>query len=128
MASVRPARSERPAAWLAAWGDRVARLERAAQLPLRVELERPDHAGIDRLLNGVAASATWSSARGAVLIGAGSAVTLDWLDEGHAPRRGDLPRLPDLMGAALHQYTALLPLVQVTHPAPPCPAATRSRR
>jgi type III pantothenate kinase len=121
MASVRPARSERLAAWLAARGDRVVRLEKAAHLPLRVELEQPDCAGIDRLLNGVAARRHLEPGRGAVLIGAGSAVTLDWLDETHAFRGGAIHPGLDLMAQALHQYTALLPLVQVTHPVPPLP-------
>jgi type III pantothenate kinase len=121
LASVRPSRSERLAAWVAARGDRVVRLERAAQLPLRVGLESPDRAGIDRLLNGVAALRHLERGRGAVLISAGSAVTADWLDGEHTFQGGAIYPGLDLMAQALHQYTALLPLVQVLHPVPPPP-------
>jgi type III pantothenate kinase len=118
VASVRPARSERLAAWLLSRGDRVVRLETAAQLPLRVALERPDLAGIDRLLNAVAAKRHLESGRGAVLIAAGSAVVADWIDEDHVFQGGAIFPGLDLMAMALNQHTALLPLVQVTEPVP----------
>jgi type III pantothenate kinase len=122
LASVRPARSYRLAAWLGARGDRVVRLEKASQLPLVVALEKPDQAGIDRLLNGVAARRHLAPGRGGILISAGTAITVDWLDESHAFCGGSIFPGLDLMAEALHQHTALLPRVQVTLPVPPLPA------
>ncbi len=122
LASVRPARSERLAAWLESRGERVLRLERAAQLPLDVALAKPDHAGIDRLLNAVAAKRHLQAGRGAVLIGAGTAVTVDWLDESHVFRGGSIFPGLELMADALHRHAALLPRVGVTLPVPRLPA------
>lgn len=122
LASVRPQRSERLRGWLEARGERVVLLERAAQLPLRVGLEHPDRAGIDRLLNAVAAKAMLVPGRGAVLIDAGSAVTVDWLDEEHVFRGGAIFPGIDLMAEALHNYTAFLPRVRVEEPIPELPA------
>lgn len=122
IASVQPRRSERLHAWLLRQGQRVVPLLSAAQLPVQVGLEKPDHAGIDRLLNGVAAIRHLAPGRGAVLIDAGSAVTVDWLDERHVFRGGSIYPGIDLMAEALHSYTALLPRVQVTYPVPGLPA------
>src|SRR4051812_41006404 len=55
LASVVPARCARLAGWLRERGDEVLVLDRAAALPLRVGVEKPDAVGIDRLLNAVAA-------------------------------------------------------------------------
>src|SRR5437763_382181 len=56
VASVQPERCDRLVAWLRRRGDNVLELRSADQLPLRVLLEHPDWAGIDRLLDGVAAN------------------------------------------------------------------------
>jgi type III pantothenate kinase len=122
VASVNPGRTERLRAWVEARGDQFFHLRSAAQLSLRVGLEHPDKAGIDRLLNAVAASRVVPAGRGAVLIDAGSAVTVDWLDEEHVFRGGCIFPGLDLMAEALHRYTALLPRVSVESPIPPLPA------
>jgi len=121
LASVRPARSERLRAWLEARGHHVVALTKAAQLPLKVGLAEPDKAGIDRLLNAVAAARELPDGRGAVLVGAGTAVTADWLDEDHVFRGGSIFPGLDLMAEALHRHAALLPLVTVPSPVPPLP-------
>jgi type III pantothenate kinase len=122
LASVQPRSCDRLREWLTARGERVAQLERAAQLPLRVDLEKPDHVGIDRLLDAVAARCVVPHGKGAVLIDAGSAVTVDWLDEEHVFRGGSIFPGFRLMAESLHHYTALLPLVAVQSPVPPLPA------
>jgi type III pantothenate kinase len=122
LTSVRPVRAERLRAWLLARGDRVEQLSRAAQLPLTIGLPEPDKAGIDRLLNAVAAKRMLSPGNPAVLIDAGSAVTIDWLDEDHVFRGGLIAPGLDLMARALNSYTALLPVVEVTLPIPSLPA------
>lgn len=122
LASVQPRRLEALTLWLRGAGQHVVALGKAAQLPLVVKLERPDYAGIDRLLNGVAARRHLAPGRPAVLIDAGSAVTVDWLDESHAFCGGSIYPGLDLMAKALNDYTALLPRVTVTNPVPALPA------
>ncbi len=55
---------------------------------------------------------------------AGSAVTVDWLDESGAFAGGAIFPGIRLMTQALHDYTALLPLVKVEHANPPLPATS----
>ena len=121
LAGVQPQRGQRLREWLLARGQNVVLLAGASMLPLRVHLDQPDRAGIDRLLNAVAAKSRLSPGRGAVLIDAGSAVTVDWLDESHAFQGGCIFPGLDLMAEALHRYTALLPRVVVTDPVPTLP-------
>jgi type III pantothenate kinase len=122
LASVQPRRSDRFREWLTGKGDRVVQLERADQLPLRVAVPKPDHVGIDRLLDAVAARTVLPLGKGAVLIDAGSAVTVDWLDEEHVFQGGSIFPGLRLMAESLHQYTALLPRVTVESPVPALPA------
>jgi type III pantothenate kinase len=121
-ASVNPARTERLRAWVTEGGDRFFHLQQAAQLPLRIDLPEPDKVGIDRLLNAVAVTRIEKPGRGSVLIDAGSAVTVDWLDENHAYCGGSIFPGLDLMAEALHSYTALLPRVTLSLPVPELPA------
>jgi type III pantothenate kinase len=122
LTSVQPSYRDRLQAWLAERGQRVVVLARAEQLPLAVAVPVPDHVGIDRLLDAVAARNALPPGQGAVLIDAGSAVTVDWLDETHTFRGGAIFPGFRLMAEALHRYTALLPLVTVSHPVPELPA------
>jgi type III pantothenate kinase len=122
IASVQPRSCDRFREWLISRGDRVIQLERADQLPLKVGVPRPDYVGIDRLLDAVAACSVLPPGKGAILIDAGSAVTVDWLDEDHVFRGGSIFPGIRLMAEALHQYTALLPLVKIESPVPTLPA------
>jgi type III pantothenate kinase len=124
LSSVQPQRCEKLRAWAEARGDRAAVLAKAQQLPLQVRVPRPDAVGIDRLLNAVAAKRVLPEGVGAVLIDAGSAVTVDWLDEEHAFRGGAIFPGLRLMAESLHQFTALLPLVRVCDPVPELPATS----
>jgi type III pantothenate kinase len=122
LASVRPQRSERLAAWLEAEGLTVRLLHKPDDLPLKTNVVEPRHVGIDRLLNGVAALRRLKPGEPAILADAGSAVTVDWLDESHIYRGGTIFPGLRLMAEALHNYTALLPLVKIAHPVPEVPA------
>jgi type III pantothenate kinase len=97
--------------WLRNLGQQVTAVERAAELPLRVALKEPDHVGIDRLLGAVAARSRTEAGTPAVIVDAGSAVTVDLVDESGAFRGGAIFPGLRLMSQALHDYTALLPLV-----------------
>lgn len=82
------------------------------QLPLFIDVEHPEKVGIDRLLNAIAANACRDRFQCAIIVDSGTATTIDLVDNTGAFRGGAI--LPGFeMGArALHQYTALLPLIQ----------------
>jgi type III pantothenate kinase len=102
-------------------GDTVHVLITAASLPLQVRLEKPDHVGIDRLLDAVAANSRRPADTSAVVVDAGSAVTVDSLDETGAFVGGAILPGLRLMAAALHEHTALLPQIDVQRQRPPSP-------
>jgi type III pantothenate kinase len=118
IAGVHPAQCLQLAEWLRSRGKQVSLLDRAAQLPLQVQLDQPDRVGIDRLLNAVAVNTRRRPGYSAAIIDAGSAVTVDFLDGGGSFRGGAIFPGLRLMAKALHDHTALLPLVQVKEPAP----------
>jgi len=120
IASVQPASSDRLMEWLRGRGDQVTLLKHA-DIPVTVNVERPDKVGIDRLLNAAAANQALAEGEPAVIVDAGSAVTVDYLDEAHVFQGGTIFPGLDLMAEALHRYTALLPRVEVKAPMPPLP-------
>jgi type III pantothenate kinase len=122
VSDVHPQRRDRLVEWLRGRGDRVELLD-WPRLPLTVGLPHPERVGIDRLLNAVAAS-SWRRRAGAVLVSAGSAVTVDWLDEASVFRGGAIFPGLRLMAQALHEHTALLPLIQVQQADPPLPGTS----
>jgi type III pantothenate kinase len=121
LSGVHPARLRRLADWLRRRGDTVFVIDDPHLLPLRVLVDRPDHVGIDRLLDAVAVNSRRGAGSPAVIIDAGSAVTVDWLDETGAFQGGAILPGLRLMAQALHDYTALLPLIDSPRepPAPP---------
>jgi type III pantothenate kinase len=102
-------------------GGRVRVLDLAAELPLQVKLEKPDHVGVDRLLDAVAANSRRPAGVPAVVIDAGSAVTVDWVDADGAFCGGAIMPGLRLMALALHDYTALLPVIETPKGAPAVP-------
>jgi len=123
VSGVHPRQRDELAAWARERGDTVWLLESPKHLPLRVALPAPDKVGIDRLLNAVAARGRVQRAAPLVLIDAGTAVTVDWVDETGAFRGGAILPGVHLMSRALHDYTALLPEVEVKV-VPSLPATT----
>lgn len=108
--------------WLHGRGHSLLIIESPDDLPLTVKLERPDHVGIDRLLNAVAANMRRKPGKPAVIVDAGTAVTVDWVDAEGAFCGGAIFPGLRLMSKALHDYTALLPLVEIKSPMPAVPA------
>jgi type III pantothenate kinase len=102
-------------------GEHVRVLDLATELPLRVRLEKPDHVGIDRLLDAVAANSRRPAGVPAVVIDAGSAVTVDWVDADGAFCGGAIMPGLRLMALALHEHTALLPVIETPKAAPVVP-------
>lgn len=119
---VHPERREFLVKWLRPRSDQVRIIDSANQLPLQVKVEQPDWVGIDRLLNAVAARAWRCQGAPAVIVDAGSAVTVDCIDETGAFRGGSIFPGLRLMAQALHDHTALLPLVRVESDRLPLPA------
>lgn len=79
----------------------------SASIPMDVQVDAPENVGIDRLLDAFAAYRVTRTAT--VVVDAGSAVTVDWVDEAGAFQGGCI--LPGLMMqlAALQRGTELLP-------------------
>jgi type III pantothenate kinase len=102
-------------------GDEVVLLA-AGDLPITVGLERPDMVGIDRLLDAVAANHLRRSTHPAVVVDLGSAITVDLVSAEGAFLGGSI--LPGIAMSArgLHEFTDLLPLVEMSELAdPPTP-------
>jgi type III pantothenate kinase len=113
VSGVHPGRRTALLDWLRPRAASVHVLDSYRQLPLVVEVDHPEQVGLDRLLNAVAANSQRPANVGAILVDAGSAITVDLVDE-HGVFRGGaiLPGLR-LMAQALHDHTARLPLVEI---------------
>ncbi len=124
---VHPKRRDQLTEWLRQQGHTVRLLNDPKELAIKVLLDRPDHVGIDRLLDALAANQRRESGRPAIIIDAGSAVTVDLVDGDGAFAGGVIMPGLRLMSKALHDYTALLPLVDPPVGSPTVPAkSTRS--
>ena len=100
---------------------RIVDQERDLKLDIRVE--QPSSVGIDRLLNAIAANVVRRPGRAAVVIDSGTATTIDLVTpDGTFAGGAILPGI-ELSAKALHQYTALLPLVHVGEAGVSAPAA-----
>jgi type III pantothenate kinase len=69
--------------------------------------------GIDRLLNAVAANILRPEGRPAILVDTGTATTVDYITAQGAFAGGAILPGFELSARALHDYTALLPLVSI---------------
>jgi type III pantothenate kinase len=121
---VHPQTRDRLIDWLRQRGDAVDLIDAADQLPLHVPLADPDGVGIDRLLNAVAANRRRVPGGPAVIVAAGTAVVVDWVDAAGAFRGGAILPGLRLMARALHEHTALLPLIDIPREEPPLPGAS----
>lgn len=84
-----------------------------ASIPVVADVDFPEKVGLDRLLNAVAVNAIRPASRAAIVIDSGTATTVDYVSaEGHFSGGAILPGM-ELSAKALHQYTALLPLLPV---------------
>jgi type III pantothenate kinase len=124
VAGVHPARRDRFVDWLRQQGQLVRVLTRHTELPLEVLVEAPEQVGIDRLLNVLAAKALVPRGVPALVVDAGSAITVNVLSEEGAFAGGAIFPGLRLMAQALHDHTAQLPLVNVTEHSSAVPAGT----
>jgi type III pantothenate kinase len=121
VSAVHPGRCDRLVAWLRAQGHRVTVLDDWRILPLTIQLDRPESVGIDRLLTAVAANHRRDPSTPVVIVNAGTAVTVDWLDENGAFRGGAILPGFQVMARSLHENTALLPSVDLPPTLPTVP-------
>jgi len=105
--------------------DRVTLLA-ARDVPLEVDVDRPDMVGIDRLLDAVAADRLRHPGRAAVVVDVGSAITVDLVSPQGAFLGGAILPGIAMSARALHQFTDLLPLLDMSELAEPPPALGQS--
>lgn len=99
-----------------AWGKPAFALGRDGKVPVANRTRTPEQAGQDRLCNALAAK--HRAGGEAVVIDFGSAITLDVLKEGAYVGGAIAPGI-GLAMEALHQKTAMLPLVEIGKVKPP---------
>ena len=109
-------------AWLRDRGvDRIT-LMAAGDLPLVVSLPRPDMVGIDRLLGALAANELRRSDTPAVIVDLGTAITVDLVSAAGEFLGGAIMPGIGMSARALHEFTDLLPLLDMHALAEPPPA------
>ena len=94
----------------------------AGDLPLKVALERPDMVGIDRLLDALAANRLRRSGRPAVVVDVGTAITVDLVSPEGAFLGGSILPGIAMSARALHEFTDMLPLLDISELSGPPPA------
>jgi type III pantothenate kinase len=109
LAGTHPEARDRLADWLRQYSHTVRVIDSFRMIPIRVRVDHPERVGIDRLLN---AAAVLPRGVPAVVIDAGSAVTVDLIDGEGAFRGGVIFPGFRLMAKALNDYTARLPLLE----------------
>jgi type III pantothenate kinase len=94
----------------------------AGDLPLQVALERPDMVGIDRLLDAVAANRLRRPGHAAVVVDVGTAITVDLVSPDGVFLGGSILPGIAMSARALHEFTDMLPLLEVSELTGPPPA------
>jgi type III pantothenate kinase len=95
-------------------------------LPLHIELPRPDMVGIDRLLGAVAANQLRSPGRPAVVVHMGTAITVNLVSSAGAFLGGAILPGISMSARAMHTFTDLLPLIDMHALEEPPPAVGTS--
>jgi type III pantothenate kinase len=101
--------------------DRITLLA-AGDLPLSVRLERPDMVGIDRLVDAVAVNRLREANRPAVIVDVGTAITVDLVAADGAFLGGAILPGLQMSARAMHEFTDLLPLLDMSELTAPPPA------
>ncbi len=91
----------------------------SGDLPLAVKLPRPDMVGVDRLLDALAANRLRTPGCPAVVVDVGSAITVDLLDAAGAFCGGAILPGIAMSARALHEFTDLLPQIDMAELAEP---------
>ena len=78
-------------------------------MPIKVAVERPDWVGIDRLAGAVAANRLRDPKKAAIVVGVGTAITVDLLSADGVFRGGAILPGIAMSARALDEFTDLLP-------------------
>lgn len=113
IASVQPVTRERFVRWLDAHRRSHRVIQRHEQIPIETAVDNPDHVGVDRLLDAVAANSRRGGGQRALFVDAGSAITVNLVDETGVFRGGAISPGLRLMTQSLREHTALLPAVEI---------------
>jgi type III pantothenate kinase len=119
---VSPKLRDRFSAGLAKLGFQVDLIDDYRRIPLAIDVPQPARVGIDRLLSAFAVVRRIAPGRSAAIISAGTAVTVDLVDAAGTFRGGVIWPGFRLMARALHEHTAMLPLVEHFDSSPTIPA------
>jgi type III pantothenate kinase len=97
--------------WLEERKQQFQILESHTQIPIEINVHFPEKVGLDRLFNAVAVNSRKPTDAAAVIIDAGTAVTVDYLDETGVFQGGAI--LPGFwtMSRLLHRQTSSLPMI-----------------
>lgn len=98
--------------WPSDWPTPRVMIDRR-ELPITVDVDYPERVGMDRLLNAVAANVLRRENEPAIVIDVGTATTVDAISREGAFLGGAIIAGPELTARALHEYTAVLPLVSL---------------
>ena len=122
IAGVNPTAIQRLTDWLAGRTARllhistptvIALTDEEEPLDFSVGVDEPERVGVDRLLGAISARYRTPRTTSAIVIGVGTAMTVDFVDlDGRFVGGAILPG-PRLMARSLHQYTAKLPEVGI---------------
>jgi len=113
IASVNRPATARLLEWLASQGVPDVYVLAHGDMPLAIEVERPDLVGMDRLANAVAANRLRVPRNSVIIISMGSAITVDLVSSAGAFAGGAIMPGMAMAARALDEYTDLLPLVDV---------------
>ncbi len=107
-----PGRRENLAGWLREQKQSVRLITSPSELPVATNVKQADKVGLDRLLNALAVNQRKPAGTAAVVIDAGTAITVDYVDEAGVFQGGAILPGAGMMTRALHQQTATLPLIE----------------
>lgn len=102
---------------------RLQRADRDLPIPIGRQLDPESIVGDDRLLNAAAAFDVLKQA--CIIVDAGTAITIDFIDGAGTFHGGAIGPGGQMMLNALHEHTALLPEVELARPAEPLGHNTR---
>ena len=123
VASTVPERMRQFIAWAESRGEKVIAIDAPRKVPIGVSVDEPSRVGIDRLLNALAVKAAGRPGEPAIIVDAGSAVTVDFLHQEGSFAGGVIFPGLRLMALSLREHTAALPLVDAMSAIPPGPPA-----
>ena len=102
---------------LASWPESLEkprRIDSARELPIEMDVDEPAAVGLDRVLNAIAVNAVRKSTQPAIVIDSGTATTIDLISRDGVFSGGTILPGIELSAKALHHYTDLLPLIEMS--------------